>query len=52
MNLAELYKNELARFGEHVSLIFEEKEITNLEMRQTSLRLGNALTLQQKIYVI
>ena len=43
MNLAELYKNELDRFGEHVSLIFENKEITNLEMRQTSLRLGNAL---------
>jgi long-chain acyl-CoA synthetase len=43
MNLAELYKNELDRFGEHVSLIFEDKEITNLEMRQTSLRLGNAL---------
>jgi long-chain acyl-CoA synthetase len=43
MNLAELYKNELDRFGEHVSLIFEDKQITNLEMRQTSLRLGNAL---------
>ena len=43
MNLAELYKNELDRFGEHVSLIFEDQEITNMEMRQASFRLGNAL---------
>jgi long-chain acyl-CoA synthetase len=43
MNLAALYKNEFDRFGEHVSLIYEDREFTNLEMRQMAYRLGNAL---------
>ena len=43
MNLATLYKNEFDRFGEHVSLIYEDREITNVEMRQLAYRLGNAL---------
>jgi hypothetical protein len=34
MNLATLYKNEFDRFGEHVSLIYEDREFTNVEMRQ------------------
>ena len=43
MNLATLYKNEFDRFGEHVSLIYEDRKITNVEMRQLAYRLGNAL---------
>ncbi|MDO9514671.1 MAG: long-chain fatty acid--CoA ligase [Syntrophales bacterium] len=43
MNIAELSGNEIERFGEHVSLIFEEREITNVQIRQNSRRLGNAL---------
>ena len=43
MNLAELYKREIDQHGEHVSLIYEGQEITNLEMRERSLRLGSAL---------
>ncbi len=43
MNLADLSQNEIARFGEHVSLIFEGREFTNVQLRRTSLRLGSAL---------
>lgn len=43
MNIAELSDNEIKRFGEHVSMVFEGQEITNVEIRQASLRLGNAL---------
>jgi long-chain acyl-CoA synthetase len=43
MNLAELYKREIDQHGEHVSLIYEGQEITNLEMRERSLRMGSAL---------
>jgi long-chain acyl-CoA synthetase len=43
MNLAELSKRELDRFGEHVSLIFEGQEYTNVELRQGARRLARAL---------
>ena len=43
MNIAELAENEVERFGEHVSLIFEGHELTNVEVQRASARLGNAL---------
>ena len=43
MNIAELAKKEVERFGEHVSLIFEDREFTNMEMMRAASRLGNAL---------
>ncbi|RJQ71433.1 MAG: long-chain fatty acid--CoA ligase [Desulfobacteraceae bacterium] len=43
MNLAELPIREIDRFGEHVSVIFKERQWTNLEMRKTAMRLANGL---------
>jgi len=43
MNIAELSLREIERFGEHVSLIFEDHSFTNVEMQKTSAQLGNAL---------
>ncbi len=43
MNIAELARNEIERFGEHVSLVYEGTEYTNLQMRHTAKRFGNAL---------
>jgi long-chain acyl-CoA synthetase len=43
MNLAHLPGMEIENFGEHVSVIFQERRYTNVEMRSTSLRLANAL---------
>jgi long-chain acyl-CoA synthetase len=43
MNIAELSRNEIERFGEHVSLVYEGTEYTNLQMRRTAKRFGNAL---------
>ncbi|MFP3981830.1 MAG: class I adenylate-forming enzyme family protein [Desulfobacterales bacterium] len=43
MNLVELSEREIKRFGEHVSVIFEDRQWTNLEMRSASNRLANAL---------
>lgn len=43
MNLAELSKMEIERFGEHVSLIYEGQEFTNVELRQGARRLASAL---------
>ena len=43
MNLAELPAREIDRFGEHVSVIFKDREWTNVELRQSALRLANAL---------
>ncbi|MCK9274560.1 MAG: long-chain-fatty-acid--CoA ligase [Syntrophales bacterium] len=43
MNIADLSRKEIERFGEHVSLIFEDREITNVEMHKDAARLGNAL---------
>ncbi len=43
MNLAQLPRQEIENFGEHVSIIFEEREWTNVEMNQASSRLAGAL---------
>jgi len=43
MNLAGLTKNEINRFGEHVTVIYEGKEYTNVQLRRTGLRLARAL---------
>lgn len=43
MNIAELAENEIGKFGEHVSLVFEGQEFTNVEMNRTARKLGNAL---------
>ena len=43
MNLVELPEREIKQFGEHVSVIFEDRQWTNLEMRSASNRLANAL---------
>lgn len=43
MNLAELPEREIENFGEHVSVIFQDRQWTNLEMRSASKRLANAL---------
>ena len=43
MNLAQLPRQEIENFGEHVSIIFEGREWTNVEMNQASNRLAGAL---------
>lgn len=43
MNVAELAENEIREFGEHVSVVFEGQELTNVEMKRAAMRLGNAL---------
>ena len=43
MNLAELPQKEIERFGEHVSVIFNEKEFTNVQLRAMARKLANAL---------
>jgi long-chain acyl-CoA synthetase len=43
MNLAQLPGKEIEKFGEHVSIIFGERQYTNTEMRGASSRLANAL---------
>ncbi len=43
MNLAELAKKEIERFGEHVSVIYEGREYTNVELRRGARQLANAL---------
>ena len=43
MNLAELPRQEIERFGEHVSVIYQGREYTNVQMRERALRLANAL---------
>lgn len=42
MNIAELALKSLA-VGEHVNIVFEGKEYTNVQMDQSSRKLGNAL---------
>jgi len=44
MNISELGENEIRACGEHVSLIFEGQEFTNVEMDRMARKLGNALT--------
>lgn len=43
MNLAELTRNEIERFGEHVNIIYEGTEYTNVQLREQGLRLAAAL---------
>lgn len=43
MNLIELAEQNYQKFDEYVSVIFEEKEYTNLDMLQYSQRLANGL---------
>lgn len=43
MNLAELPLREIDRFGEHVSVIFKDRQYTNVEMRKSAMQLANAL---------
>ena len=43
MNLAELTRNEIERFGEHVTVIYEGREYTNVQLREEGLRLASAL---------
>ena len=43
MNIAELAEKEIGDFGEHVSLVFEGQEFTNIELDQTARKLGNVL---------
>ena len=43
MNIAELGEKEIRGFGEHVSLVFEGQEFTNVEMYRAGKKLGNAL---------
>jgi long-chain acyl-CoA synthetase len=43
MNVAELAANEIRRFGEHTSLVFQDQEWTNVAMERAARKLGNAL---------
>jgi long-chain acyl-CoA synthetase len=43
MNVAMLGEEHIRRLGEDVSMIFEDREITNVEARDNANRLGNAL---------
>jgi len=43
MNLAELAENEIHRCGEHVSLVYQDREWTNLDMDRAARKLANAL---------
>jgi len=43
MNVAQLAEDNIKRFGEYVSLVFEYKEFTNVEMDRVARKLGNGL---------
>jgi long-chain acyl-CoA synthetase len=43
MNIAKISEEKVKERGEQVTLIFEDREITNVEMMQKGRRLGNAL---------
>jgi len=43
MNVAELIEKEKRDYGEHVSLVFEGQEFTNIELDEIARQLGNAL---------
>ena len=43
MNISELGTREIERFGEHVMIIFEDRELTNIQLRDQAKRLGSAL---------
>lgn len=44
MNLAELGKESIKKYGEYVSLIYEDREYTNVELDQMAGSLAGALT--------
>jgi len=44
MNLARLGEESVERFGEYVSLAFEDREYTNVEQQRAASRLAHALT--------
>lgn len=43
MNLAQLAEEQIAKRGEYVSIIYNDREITNKEINQKAKRLGNGL---------
>ena len=43
MNLAALGEENVAKYGEYVSLVFEGREWTNVEQARAAHRLANAL---------
>ena len=43
MNLARLGEENVERWGEYVSLVFEDREWTNVEQQQAAQRFANAL---------
>ena len=43
MNVARLADENIARFGEYTSLVFEDQEFTNVRMDRVARRLGSAL---------
>jgi len=43
MNVAELAEDEIRRFGEHVSLVYQDKEWTNTAMGHAARKLANGL---------
>ena len=43
MNLVELAENNYTKFGKYRSLIFEDKEYTNIEMLVYSRKIANGL---------
>ncbi|UCG84343.1 MAG: AMP-binding protein [Dehalococcoidia bacterium] len=43
MNVAELAENEIREYGEHVSVVFEEREWTSVELNRAARKMGNAL---------
>jgi long-chain acyl-CoA synthetase len=43
MNISKLAQNEIDKFGEHVSVIFEGKKFTNVQMRRRAKQFANGL---------
>ena len=43
MNISELCTREIEQFGEHVMMIYEDQELTNVEICRQARRLGSAL---------
>ena len=43
MNVAQLAENEILRFGEHISLVYQNEEWTNLAMDRAARKLANGL---------
>lgn len=43
MNISELGQNEIETFGEHIQVIYEGREMTNVQMRRRTAKLANGL---------